>query len=156
MTISSSSGPRTTFDADGRTQNEPGPNGRMTTTRAEFTGDRLSVSTSGNRSTDFLVTFEPIDRGNGLLVTRRLDSDDLRQPVVVRSYYRRIADEPRWDLYAAEPGEARRREPRLFTLPEGTRIFAGLDTELSMRSSRSGERFSMTVRSPEEDPGRPD
>jgi hypothetical protein len=150
VTISSSSGPRTTFDADGRTRREPGPNGRMTTTRAVFTGNRLSVSTSGNRSTDFVVTFEPVDRGNGLLVTRRLDSDDLRQPVVVRSYYRRVASEPRWDLYAPEPAYARRHEPRLFTLPEGTRIFAVLDTPLGTRSSRSGERFSMTVQAPPE------
>jgi hypothetical protein len=150
VTISSSSGPRTTFDADGQTRSEPGPNGRVTTTRAGFTGNRLSVSTTGNRSTDFVVTFEPVDRGNALLVTRRLDSDELRQPVVVQSYYRRVADQPRWDLYAPEPAYARRHEPRLFTLPEGTRIFAVLDTQLSTRSSRSGERFSMTVRGPDE------
>jgi hypothetical protein len=150
VTISSSSGPRTTFDADGRPQSEPGPGGRMVTTRAEMVGDRLSVSTTGNRSTDFRVTFEPIDRGNGLLVTRQMDSDDLQRPVVVRSYYRRVANEPRWDLYAGEPDRGRRREPRLFTLPEGTRIFAVLDTPLGTRTSRSGERFSMTVRRPEE------
>ena len=150
VTISSSSGPRTTFDADGQTRNEPGPNGRMTTTRAEFIGNRLSVSTSGNRSTDFVVTFEPVDRGNGLLVTRRLDSDDLRQPVVVRSYYQRVANEPRWDLYSAGPADARRHEPRLFTLPEGTRMFAVLDTPLGTRTSHGGERFSMTVQAPTE------
>jgi hypothetical protein len=150
VTISSSSGPRATFDADGRPHSEPGPGGRMITTRADLVGDRLSVSTSGNRSTDFRVTFEPTDRGNGLLVTRQMDSDDLRQPVVVRSYYRKVSDEPRWDLYAAEPGRARGPERRLFTLPEGTRIFAVLDTPLSTRTTRSGERFSMTVRGPEE------
>ncbi len=150
VTISSSSGPRTTFDADGRARNEPGPDGRVTTTRAGFVGDRLSVSTSGNRSTDFLVTFEPLNNGNGLLVTRRLDSDDLRQPVTVRSYYRRIATEPRWDVYAPGPARDRRPEPRLFTLPDGMRISALLDTPLSTRASRSGERFSMTVRAPAE------
>ena len=150
VTISSSSGPRMTFDADGRPRREPGPNGRETTTSAGFTGNRLSVSTSGNRSTDFLVTFEPLNNGNGLLVTRRLDSDDLRQPVTVRSYYRRVSNEPRWDVYAPEPAHGRRGQPRLFTLPEGTRIFAVLDTPLSTRTSRSGERFSMTVRGPAE------
>jgi hypothetical protein len=149
VTISSSSGPRATFDADGRTQNEPGPGGRMTATRAEFIGNRLSVSTSGNRNTDFLVTFEPLDNGRGLLVTRRLDSDDLRRPVTVQSYYRRVADQPRWDVYAPEPGYAP-RPPRPFAVPDNTRIVAVLDTSLSTRTSRSGERFSMTVRSPEE------
>jgi hypothetical protein len=147
VTISSSSGPRTTFDADGRSQTEPGPGGRPMLTRAEFIGDRLSVSTSGNRSTDFLVTFEPLDRGNGLLVTRRMDNDDLRRPVTVRSYYRRVADKPRWDLYAAEREYDRRPGPRAFVLADGTRLAAVLDTPLSTRTSRSGERFSMTVRS---------
>jgi hypothetical protein len=156
VTISSSSGPRATFDADGRTRNEPGPGGRMMITRAEFISDRLSVSTSGNRSTDFLVTFEPLDNGNGLLVTRRLDSDDLRQPVTIQSYYRRVTNEPRWDLYAPEQGYApergyaRRSGLRPFTVPDGMRIVAELDTSLSTRTSRSGERFSMTVLSPVE------
>jgi hypothetical protein len=162
FTISSSSGPRTNFDADGQMRNEPGPGGRTTITRAEFVGNRLSVSTSGNRATDFLVTFEPLNNGNGLLVTRRMDSDDLRQPVTVRSYYRRVSDQPRWDLYAPEAGDAPtsgygsepryapRPEPRLFMIPDGTRILAVLDTPLSTRTSRSGERFSMTVRGPGE------
>ncbi len=150
VTISSSSGPRATFDADGRTRNELGPNGRATVTRAGFVGDRLSVSTTGNRSTDFLVTFEPVDNGNGLLVTRRFDSEDLRRPVTVQSYYRRVDNQPRWDLYAPERDDAPRRGRGPVTVPDGTRIVAVLDTSLSTRTSRSGERFSMTVRSPEE------
>jgi hypothetical protein len=156
VTISSSSGPRATFDADGRTQNEPGPGGRMTATRAEFIGNRLLVSTSGNRNTDFLVTFEPLNNGDSLLVTRRMDSVDLRQPVTIQSYYRRVASDPRWDLYAPAGGYAPARgyapQPaaRPFALAEGTRIAAVLDTALSTRTSRSGERFSMTVESPAE------
>lgn len=120
----------------------------MTTTRAEFIGDRLSVSTSGNRNTDFLVTFEPLNNGNGLLVTRRLDSDDLRQPVTIQSYYRRVANQPRWDLYTPEPSVAPRPGRGPSTVPDGTRIVAVLDTSLSTRTSRSGERFSMTVQGP--------
>jgi Glycine zipper len=150
VTISSSSGPRATFDADGRTRNELGPNGRATITRAGFVGDRLSVSTTGNRSTDFLVTFEPVDNGNGLLVTRRFDSEDLRRPVTVQSYYRRVDNQPRWDLYAPERDDAPRWGRGPVTVPDGTRIVAVLDTSLSTRTSRSGERFSMTVQSPEE------
>jgi hypothetical protein len=156
VTISSSSGPPATFDADGRTRNEPGPGGRMTITRAGFNGDQLSVSTSGNRSTDYLVTFEPLNSGSGLLVTRRLYSDDLLQPVTIRSYYRRVADQPQWNLYAPEhgyplePGYAPRPGSGPFAVADGTRIVAVLDSLLSTRTSQSGERFSMTVRSPAE------
>jgi len=158
VTISSSSGPRATFDADGRSQNEPGPGGRMMVSRAEFVGDRLSVSMTGNRSSDYLVTFQPLNNGSGLLVTRRMDNDDLRMPVTVRSYYRRIADQPRWDVYAQDRGIPQGRDYSRrsgtggaaisFGVPDGTRMVAVLDTALSTRTSRNGERFSMTVRSP--------
>ena len=163
ITISSSSGPRATFDADGRTRDEQGPNGRLISTRAEIVGDRLSVSTSGNRGSDFSVTFEALNNGDRLRVTRRLDSDELGQPVTVQSYYRRIANEPRWDLntYAPRPvptyGSGYGAPPVYapyapttgqFAVQDGTRLIATLDTPLSTRTSRSGERFTMTVRSP--------
>jgi hypothetical protein len=156
VTISSSRGPRATFDADGRTRDEVGPNGRAISTRAEFTGDRLSVSTTGNRGSDFQVTFESLNNGNGLRVTRSLDSEELGQPVTVQSYYRRIANEPRWDLYAGGAGSGSGYPPAPayappagdFVVPDGTRLIAMLDTPLSTRTSRSGERFTMTVRGP--------
>jgi hypothetical protein len=164
VTISSSRGPRATFDADGRTRDEVGPNGRAISTRAEFTGDRLSVSTSGNRGSDFQVTFEPLNNGTGLRVTRSLDSEELGRPITVQSYYRRIATEPRWDLFAGDsrpdsaygtgsgsgypPVPAYAPPTGDFVVPDGTRLIAMLDTPLSTRTSRSGERFTMTVRGP--------
>lgn len=152
VTISSSSGPRTTFDADGRTRNERLDNRRVTATRAEFIGDRLTVSSRGNRNTDFQVTFEPMDNGDGMLVTRQMDNSDLPRAVTIRSYYRRVAPEPRWDIYSPDPGYAGRptRQPGAFVVPDGTRMVAVLDTEISTRTSRDGERFSMTVQGPEE------
>ena len=159
ITISSSSGPRATVDADGQVRNEPGPNGRMIATRAEMRGDQLSVSTSGNRGSDYVVTFEAISNGDRLLVERRLDDEELAGPVMVRSYYHRIADEPRWDLSSAPPPsrepvyDNRRPEvpypaPAPFAVAEGTRLIATLDTPLDTRTSRGGDRFTMTVRSP--------
>lgn len=153
VTISSSNGPRTTFDADGRTRNETLDNRRVTATRAELIGDRLTVSSRGNRNTDFLVTFEPMDNGDSMLVTRQMDSDDLPRPVTIRSYYRRVAPEPRWDVYREDPGYGGRstpRQPRAIIVPDGTRMMAVLDTQLSTRTSRDGERFSMTVEGPAE------
>lgn len=152
VTISSSNAPRVTFDADGRTRNEQ--MGRRTTaTRADLSGDRLTVSSRGNRNTDFMVTFEPLNRGDELLVTREMDSDDLRRPVTIRSYYRRVAGEPRWDLYGGgnSGGGYRSGGPaRNFIVPEGTRLSAVLDSPISARTSRDGERFTMTVTGPGE------
>ena len=148
VTISSSSAPRASFDADGQTRREPGPNGRTISTRAELNGDRLSVSTTGDRGSDFSVTFEAMNNGDRLRVTRRLDSEDLRQPVTVQSYYQRVATDARWDLSSAPPAYAPPRATGPTDIPDGMRLIATLDTPLSTRSSRNDERFTMTVRSP--------
>jgi hypothetical protein len=152
ITIASSNAPRITFEADGRTRNEQGPDGRMMATHAEFQGDKLAVSSKGNRNTDFLVTFEPINNGDGLLVTRQMDSDDLPRSVTTRSYYRRVAAAPKWDLYAPESGytPSAPQAPGAFVLPAGTHLTAVLTTLLSTRTSHSGDAFSMTVHGPAE------
>ena len=73
------------------------------------------------------------------------------RPVTIQSYYRRVANQPRWDVYAPAIRLRPGREPgQPFVVPDGTRLVAVLDTPLSTRTSRSGERFSMTVLSPEE------
>jgi len=150
VSIASSRGPRSAFDADGLTRSERGPNGRMVTTRAGMSGDgMLTVSTSGGgRGSDFSVTFESLSNGNGLRVTRRLDDDSLPRPVIVESYYQRAADTPRWDIYPSGPRYA--TAGSMMIVPDGTPLLATLDTPLSMRSSRDGEPFTMTVRDPEE------
>jgi len=162
VTIASSTGPRATFDADGRMRNEQLPNGREITTHAELVGDRLSVSTSGSRGSDFSVTFEALNNGDRLRVTRRLDSEELDRPITIQSFYHRVSDQPRWDLYADAPratstyGSGYGAPPPPYPttgrlgVADGTRLIATLDTPLSTRSSRNGERFTMTVRGPAE------
>ncbi len=148
ITISSSNGPETSFEADGLTHTETGYNQRRIEMRAEFVGERLMVTSRGNRSTDYVVTFEPIDNGDSLLVTRRIDNDGYSRPVTVRSYYRRVSD-PRWDLYPPT-NDNRRYDPRRVTVPDGTRMVAILDTPINSRNSRNGQRFTMTVQNPGE------
>jgi hypothetical protein len=148
VTIVSSRGPRSSFEADGQPLRERGQNGQTITTRAALDTNRLTVSTNGgSRGSDFVVTFEALNNGANLLVTRRLDDDDLARPVTIESYYRRTLSTPRWDLYR----DAGYDQASDFAIvPDGTRLLATLDTPLSMRSSRHGENFTMTVRSPEE------
>jgi hypothetical protein len=156
ITMISSSGPRTSFDVDGRSHYETSPYGRQMTTHAQFIGgNQLSVTTTGDRNSSFVVTFQPQNYGDVLFVTRRLDNDSLRAPVTVRSYYRRTSPEPRWDLYTDTRydrggGYGPPPRPRAFTLPEGMHLNAVLDTEIDTRRARSGERFTMTVQGPAE------
>ena len=39
---------------------------------ARLVGERLTVSSAGDRATDFNVTFEPLDGGRSLRVTREI------------------------------------------------------------------------------------
>jgi hypothetical protein len=146
VTIASSTGPETSFVANGVSHSETGPGGRQITTRAEVRGEQLVVSTTGNRGTDFTVTFEPLQNGDGLRVTRTLYTEGNNRPVSVQAYYRRTTDQPQWNLYQPDPGP----EPggADFYVPDGTAIIATLDRPISTRDAREGDTFTMTVDRP--------
>ena len=95
VTMASSRAQQVTFDADGRENTESLRNGRQRSTRATLSGDRLMVRTTGDRGSDFEVTFEPIEGGRSLRVTRSLYTERLNQTVVARSFYDRTADTDR-------------------------------------------------------------
>jgi hypothetical protein len=145
VTIASTRGPQVTFDADGRTRIEQTSlRGLSVQVTSKLVGDKLSVTSVGNRGNDFTVTFEPLNNGRELRVTRSMDVEGLTQPVVAYSYYNKTSEVAQLDLYReASPvvgGGAS-------SLP-GTQLFAILDTGLSTRQAREGDGFSLTVQSP--------
>ena len=149
VTMASSRGQRVTFEADGKVRTEQRSAGRTVDTRATLSGDQLVVTTTGSRGNDFAVTFEPIDNGRNLRMTRRIDDDNLRQPVTVRSFYRKSSDEAQWDIYSANQGAPSQTDPGDdLGVPQGTRLVATLDEALSTRNARAEDRFSITIRSP--------
>ncbi len=150
VTMASSRGQRVTFEADGQVRREQGYGGRTMNTRATLNGDQLVVTTTGNRGNDFAVTFEPIDDGRNLRVTRRIYDDNLRQPVTVRSFYRKSSDEAQWDIYSTNRGAPSQTDSAAgdFGVPHGTRLVATLDNDLSTRNAHAEDRFTITTRSP--------
>ena len=158
ITLASSSADRVTFEADGQTHTEQA-NGRSTRTVANLVGDRLEINSTGDRSRDYQVTFEPIDGGRSLSVTRRVTDPSLTQPVVARSVYDRVSNEARLDIYGGFPNpDDRYARPRTGgdrttasssdSIPDGTTVLATLDQRLSTRESRSEDPFTLTVVSP--------
>jgi outer membrane lipoprotein SlyB len=135
VTIVSSNAPRLMFDADGQEIDETGSGDRRMFTRADLDRDALMVTTSGYRGSGFTVRFEPV--AGDLRVTRQFDSEYLQTPVLVQSFYRRVAAEPRWSVY--DDGG------RGVLVPDGTRLTVRLDRRLTTRTSREGERFTLTV-----------
>jgi len=106
ITLASSRAPRITFAADGVTHSERSGGGQIVNTRAALRADQLSVSVSSQSEDKFNVTFEPLENGRFLQVTRRLSSEQLTQPVLIRSVYEKISAVPQWNIYDASPRPA--------------------------------------------------
>jgi hypothetical protein len=166
ITMVSSNADQVTFEANGVAQTETAPNGRSMRTVASIVGDRLEINSSGDRSLDYQLTFEPINGGRSLRVTRRVSDIGLSQPVVSRSVYDRVSADARLDMYSdyrnrntndrnpndryAPPRNngAARGDVSADYVADGTEIVATLDNRLSTREARGEDPFTMTVVSP--------
>ncbi len=161
ITLASSSAEPVTFEADGRAQTELARNGRSIRTVTTLVGDRLDVTTTGDRTIDYQVSFEPMNGGRTLRVTRRISDDRLRQTVVARSVYDRMSTDPRLDMYAGYRDRAPRgggRTDRPYTstsgnradvgVADGTVIIATLDGTIDTERAQAEDPFTLTVRSP--------
>jgi hypothetical protein len=152
VTIASTRAPQISFVADGREQVETTQAGRTIRVRSQFSGDVLTVSRTGDRADDFTVTFDPVESGRRLLVTRTLYSDRISQSVTVRTYYDRTSDVAQLNIYDTNreypTGGNSGEVAGSFIVPNGTQLVAVLNNELSTQSAQQNQRFTMTVRSP--------
>ncbi|MCX6545812.1 MAG: hypothetical protein NTV05_15540 [Acidobacteria bacterium] len=151
VTMASTRAARVTFEADGLDRQEEWSAGRTMNTRATLEGERLVVVTTGYRGSDFTVTFDPMNNGRSLYMTRTIDDERLRQPVTVRSSYRRLSNEARWNIETiGTPGPTRNvvGPGRDVGVPDGTRFIVVLDNDLTTANAREGDSFTMTTQSP--------
>ena len=114
--IASTRAPRITFEADGLTHTEPAADGHTVRTRAVVYGDTLMVSSRGNLDDEFSVSFDALDAGRRLRVTRRIYEPGLPRPVVVQSFYNKTSQAARFSVYG-EPVPAQVAAARRFPPP---------------------------------------
>ena len=170
ITMVSTNADRVTFEANGQPQVEQVANGRSMRTVANLVGDRLEITSSGDRSLDYQLTIEPFNAGRSLRVTRRVSDVGLNQQAVSRSVYDRVSTDARLDMYSTSGAQAgndrfgRRRNggyrdrdragvatggaATADYVPDGTEIVATLDGRLSTRQARAEDPFTLTVVSP--------
>ena len=151
VTLASSRAPQITFAADGTERVETAPSGRTVRARASLTGEQLIVSSSGDTGNQFSVTFDPIDNGRGLRVTRRVYVQGLSNPVIVQSVYTKTSDVARFDINTGPqtypyPGNTGPNGD--FVIANGETVIGVLQNGLSTQTAREGDRFTMTVRQP--------
>jgi hypothetical protein len=150
VTLASTRASQISFVADGRERVETNANNRTVRSRATLTGDQLMVSTTGDRGNDFSVTFDSIDNGQRLSVTRRVYVQGLTAPIVVQSVYEKTADVARFDIYSPSANPGYPASNAGFVVPDGARIVGVLDTDLSTRTAAVGDRFTLRVTDPGE------
>lgn len=149
VTIASSRAPQITFEADGSERVERTSDGRSIRARATLSGNQLLVSSSGDRQTDFNVTFDPIDNGRRLSVTRRVYVEGLSRPVVVQSTYDRTSDVARFDIQNGYDNSTTTPTTGSdFLIQNGETVIAVLNDNLSTKTARTGQTFTATVREP--------
>ncbi|MDQ1637886.1 MAG: hypothetical protein QOF62_1225 [Pyrinomonadaceae bacterium] len=151
VTLASSRAPQITFAADGTERVETTPSGRTIRARATLNGEQLTVSSTGDTGSQFNVTFDPIDNGRGLRVTRRVYVQGLANPVVVQSVYQKTSDVARFDINTgpqAYPYPGNTGPNGDFAITNGETVIGVLENGLSTQTVREGDRFTITVRQP--------
>ncbi len=148
VTIASSRAPQITFTADGVERVETA-SGRTMRARATLNGDQLIVTSTGDRASEFNVTFNPIDNGRRLSVTRRVYVPGVTRAIEVQSTYDKIADVARFDINTGPQPYPNTTTPTgEFIIPNGETVIAVLNGTLSTETARDGDRFTATVRQP--------
>jgi hypothetical protein len=150
VTIASTRASQISFVADGLEHVETNASGRTVRSRATLSGDQLMVSTTGDRGNDFSVTFDSIENGRRLNVTRRVYVQGLTSPVVVQSFYDKTSDVARFDIYNPQSNPGYPTSNSGFVVPDGTSVTGVLDSDLSTRTAAVGDRFTLRVTSPSE------
>jgi hypothetical protein len=148
VTLASSRAPQISFSADGIERVETTNSGRTIRASATLSGEQLTVNSTGDRDTEFNVTFNPIDGGRRLRVTRRVSIQGLTAPVVVQSTYDKTDDVARFDINTDYPNNNPNPSGTDFVLANGETVVAVIDNDLSSATAREGDRFTATVRLP--------
>lgn len=166
VTLASSKAPPVTFVADGREKTEQA-GGRTIRVRATLRGEELTITSLGGE-TDYTVTFEPMDNGRTMKVTRRITTDYLSETVFAESFYTKtdshaglgINQGPNDSYSSNDPSggySSNDPNPSLssgrigqFIVPNGTIITGLLESSIDTKVTQNNDRFKMTVQSPDE------
>lgn len=150
--------PETTLVADGRTQTSRAQNGDTIRTTTTLSGERLVINSDGDYRNAFYASIEPTYNGQQLRVVRRVYLENRNQTVTVSSVYDKVSPNADFSIYRG--GNYNTNYPNnqnypnngtynnSYYIPNGTRLRARLNEEISTKNLVEGQRFTMTVTEP--------
>jgi hypothetical protein len=152
VSMASTLAPQVSFDADGVPHSEVNQRGRTMTTTVRSSNGSMSIQYEGERANDFTVSFTPTANGQ-LRVLRTVYLENQDRTVSVASVYDKLDSVARWSQVNTNYNNTTAGYPtgafgNTFIIPNGTRLNARLENNLTTRASQPGDRFTMTVTSP--------
>lgn len=178
VTLASSKAAPITVTADG-TQKTEQTNGRTVRVRSTLRGEKLTIASLGGE-TDYTITFEPMDNGQSLKVTRRITTPYLTETVFAESVYTRTSEvaglgirssgrpgdddgyssnDPNDGTYSRpnQTNDPTKQGPVLgkprvgeYIIANGISLDAVLENDIDTKVSMNNDRFKMVVQSPSE------
>ncbi|MFN3329447.1 MAG: hypothetical protein ACK419_00800, partial [Pyrinomonadaceae bacterium] len=147
--LASSFAPQLEVIADGQERLQTLADGRTVKIRATLFGGELSLYSTSDDS-DYRVTFSSIDGGNQIKVTRSVRVDYLDREVSAESYYLKTDSVARFNIYDGSSPSivVGASENRKFIVPNGIVLTGTLENDVSTKTSKNYDRFSMTIVSP--------
>jgi hypothetical protein len=147
ITLASSVLAQVSFMADGVTRSETSDNGRTVKVRATSTNSDLTINYEGDRMNDYYISFTPTNN-NQLRISRRVYLENRNETVTIASVYDRTDRTPNWNAVTYPATSENTTNTNNFIIPNNTRMMATLDSDLSTKTARDNDRFTMTVSSP--------
>jgi len=178
VTLASSKAAAVTVTADGSEKTEQA-NGRTVRVRSTIRGEKLTIASLGGE-TDYTITFEPMDNGRSLKVTRRITTPYLTETIFAESVYTRTSEvaglgirstdrnddnagyssndpndrtysRPNQTNYPTNQGPILGR-PRVgeYIVANGVSLDAVLENDIDTKVSMNNDRFKMVVQAPNE------
>ena len=154
------------YEADGRVRAERAPNGATMRTTVTLRANRLEVRTASDRNESTLLSMETIDGGRALRVIRQVVDTRIPQPVSVVSVYEKVSataqldpvrgnndiDDNTDDTFGngSASGNTAGRASDEFLIGNGVAVMALLNQDISTKTARERDPFSMTVRTPQQ------
>lgn len=132
VTVGSSRAGKITYLADGLNRRERLSDGSFVSSKITLDTDSLTFVSSGKAEDNVNVEFESIEDGRRLRVTRRIDAQQLPEPIVIRTLYDKTSTAAEWNIYdgglvAGRMGSAQSRKDT----PESNRAADGLRSDFA-------------------------
>ncbi len=164
VSLASNLAPQISLQADGRERNETMANGGSVRVKASVKGEILTISTIGSEENDYNVTFQSIDNGRALRVTKRFTANYVPQTIFVETIYNRTSDVAQLDIFdnrntnsndnrntnAQTPPRTQPKRNGQYIVSDGTEMFAVLEGEINTKTAQDGDRFVLVVQSPDQ------